>query len=54
MKLSADKIPLENCLIITLMERVEGFEFVDAIIEKADKKVEDFQWDKKFIYLNEN
>ena len=42
-KLSADKIPLDSCQIVTLMDRVQGFEFVDEILERADKEVDDFE-----------
>ena len=42
-KLAVKKIPLENCKILTTMEKVEGFEFLDEILEKSEGNFESFE-----------
>jgi acyl-CoA synthetase (AMP-forming)/AMP-acid ligase II len=37
------QIGLKNCKIFTLMEKVEGFEFVDEILKSFDGNVEEFE-----------
>lgn len=37
------KIPLKDCKIITLIKKLESYQFVDEIIEEADKDVDDFE-----------